>query len=121
MTEFEIGILKKRFSIRKLSFSERFKGVHFVDLGESFPTSIYLQNLASIQPRRSLVKFARSPCKDRPGGASEAGPDGSSRTVSFRRVVHPRSRGQDARGHGHQFNRDKSERPPPLQGHASGE
>ena len=29
------------------------KGVHFVDLGESFPTHIYLQNLASIQPRTS--------------------------------------------------------------------
>ena len=35
--------------------------MHCVDLGESFPTSIYLQNLASIQPRTSLVKFARSP------------------------------------------------------------
>ena len=35
--------------------------VHCVDLGESWPTSIYLQNLASIQPRRSFVKFARSP------------------------------------------------------------
>ena len=36
------------------------KGVHCVDLGESFPTSIYLQNLASIQPRTSPVKFASS-------------------------------------------------------------
>ena len=27
-------------------------------LGESFPTSIYLQNLVSIQPRTSLPKFA---------------------------------------------------------------
>ena len=35
--------------------------MHFVDLGESFPTHIYLQKLASIQPRTSLVKFARSP------------------------------------------------------------
>ena len=32
----------------------------YVDLGESFPTHIFLQNLASIQPRTSLVKFARS-------------------------------------------------------------
>ena len=40
----------------------RCKGMHCVDLGESFPTSIYLQNVASIQPRTSLVKFARSPC-----------------------------------------------------------
>ena len=32
--------------------------MHFVDLGESFPTHIYLQNLASIQPRTSPIKFA---------------------------------------------------------------
>ena len=37
--------------------TERCKGVHCVDLGESFPTSIYLQNLASIQPRTSRSKF----------------------------------------------------------------
>ena len=37
---------------------EQCKGVHCVDLGESFPTHIYLQNLASIQPRTSPVKFA---------------------------------------------------------------
>ena len=36
------------------------KGVHCVDLGESFQTHIYLQNLASIQPRTSPAKFARS-------------------------------------------------------------
>ena len=36
------------------------KGVHCVDLGESFQTHIYLRNLASIQQRTSLVKFARS-------------------------------------------------------------
>ena len=36
---------------------ERCKGVHCVDLGESFPTSIYLQKSASIQPRTSLSKF----------------------------------------------------------------
>ena len=34
--------------------------MHFVDLGESFPTSTYLQNLASIQPRTSLTKFESS-------------------------------------------------------------
>ena len=34
------------------------KGVHCVDLGESFQTHIYLQILASIQPRTSTVKFA---------------------------------------------------------------
>ena len=41
--------------------------MHCVDLGGSFPTSIYLQNLASIQPRTSPVKFARSPRTDPPG------------------------------------------------------
>ena len=35
--------------------------MHFVDLGESFPTHIYLQNLALIQPITIPVKFARSP------------------------------------------------------------
>ena len=33
------------------------KGVHCVDLDESFQTHIYLQNLASIQPRTSPVKL----------------------------------------------------------------
>ena len=32
---------------------ERCKGVHCVDLGESFPTSIFLQNLVSIQLKTS--------------------------------------------------------------------
>ena len=36
---------------------KRCKGVHYVDLGESFPMSIYLQNLALIQPRTSLFNF----------------------------------------------------------------
>ena len=36
---------------------ERCKGVHCVDLGESFPTSIYLRKSASIQPRTSPSKF----------------------------------------------------------------
>ena len=34
--------------------------MHCVDLGESFQSHIYLQNLASIQPRTSPVKFAAS-------------------------------------------------------------
>ena len=56
------AIFNENFEIR-----DRCKGVHCVDLGESFPTHIYLQNLASIQPRTSLVKFARSPRTDPPG------------------------------------------------------
>ena len=55
------AIFNENFEIR-----ERCKGVHCVDLGESFPTSIYLQKSASIQPRTSPVKFARSPCTDPP-------------------------------------------------------
>ena len=35
------AVFNENFEIR-----ERCKGVHCVDLGESFPTSIYLQNLA---------------------------------------------------------------------------
>ena len=44
----------------KIEIRERCKGVHCVDLGESFPTSIYSQTLASIQPRTSPVKFAEA-------------------------------------------------------------
>ena len=36
------------------------KHANLVDIVKSFPTNIYLQNLASIQPRASPVKFARS-------------------------------------------------------------
>ena len=42
---------------KKIDIKERCKGVHCVDLGESFPTSIFLQKSASIQPRTSLSKF----------------------------------------------------------------
>ena len=38
--------------------TELYKGVHCVDLGESFPTSIYLQNLASIP--KHFLKLATS-------------------------------------------------------------
>ena len=41
----------------KIEIRERCKGVLCVDLGESFPTSIYLQKSASIQPRTSPSKF----------------------------------------------------------------
>ena len=34
------------------------KHVNLVDLVKSFPTNIYLQNLASLQKRTSPVKFA---------------------------------------------------------------
>ena len=41
----------------KIEIRERCKGVHCVDLGESFRTRIYLQKSASIQPRTSPSKF----------------------------------------------------------------
>jgi len=53
------AIFNENFEIR-----ERCKGVHCVDLGESFPTSIYLQNLASIQPRTSPKKFGKTGKRD---------------------------------------------------------
>ena len=59
------AIFNENFEIR-----ERCKGVHCVDLGESFPTHLYLQNLASIQPRTSPIKFACSPCTDPPGSTT---------------------------------------------------
>ena len=46
---------------KKIEIAELNKGVHCVYLGESFQTLIYLHNLASIQPRTSPLKFARSP------------------------------------------------------------
>merc|ERR1712078_346580 len=46
------AIFNENFEIRA-----RCKGVHCVDLGESFPTNIYLQKSASIQPRTSRSKF----------------------------------------------------------------
>ena len=66
-------ILQKKTAKFSAIFNENFeipkrcKGVHCVDLGESFPTHIFLQHLASIQLRTSLVKFARSPRTDPPG------------------------------------------------------
>ena len=42
-----------------LEILEQCKGMLCAELGESFPTHIYLQNFASIQPRTSPLKFAR--------------------------------------------------------------
>ena len=44
----------------RAEIAELCKGVHCVDLDESFPTSIYLQSLASIQPRTSPKKFGKT-------------------------------------------------------------
>ena len=62
-------------------FEERCKGVHCVDLGESFPTSIYLQKSASIQPRTSPSKF------------------GGNYSILFNRVLKPQRTAANARDH----------------------
>ena len=49
-------IFKQNVELRERIARERCKGVHCVDLGESFPTSINIQNLASIQPRTSPLE-----------------------------------------------------------------
>ena len=46
------------------------KHVNLVDLVKSFPTNIYLQNLASIQERTSPVKFAHLAEKSGKGSMS---------------------------------------------------
>ena len=49
-SEIQYSIAKKVLTIfgRNFEIEERCKGVHCVDLGESFPTHIFLQKLASI-------------------------------------------------------------------------
>ena len=59
---------------QKIEIAELCKGMHCVDLGESFQTHIYLQNLASIQPRTSPVKFARSLAMQQPALGQPASP-----------------------------------------------
>ena len=58
-SEIQLFIREKMLTIFGWNFEirERCKGVHCVDLGESFPTSMYLQKSASIQPRTSPSKF----------------------------------------------------------------
>ena len=46
------------------------KHVNLVDLAKSFPTNIFLQNLASIQKRTSPVKFAHLAEKSGKGSIS---------------------------------------------------
>ena len=44
----------------RLWIPKRCKGLHCADLGESLATSIYLENLASIQPSTSSPRFAEA-------------------------------------------------------------
>ena len=61
------------------------KHVNLVDLVKSFPTNIFLQNLASIQKRTSPVKFAHLAEKSGKGSISnlstKVGPRGDVRWV----------------------------------------
>ena len=61
---FENRIVKMRKSLTKFGWNFECwavqKRVNLVDLVKSFQTSIYLQTLASIQPRTSLSKFANN-------------------------------------------------------------
>ena len=47
------------------------KHVNLVDLVKSFPTNIFLQNLASIQQRTSLIKFDHLDEKSEQGSISK--------------------------------------------------
>ena len=55
------------------------KHVNLVDLVKSFPTNIYLQNLASIQKRTSPVKFAHLAEKSGKGSISNLSTKGLGR------------------------------------------
>ena len=57
ISEIQVFNREKMLTIfdEKIEIRERCKGVHCVDLGESFPTNIYLQNLVSIQPKTSPI------------------------------------------------------------------
>ena len=57
------------------------KHVNLVDLVKGFPTNIYLQNLASIQPRTSPVKFAHLAEKSGKGSISNLSTKVNSRTT----------------------------------------
>ena len=63
------------------------KHVNLVDLVKSFPTNIYLQNLASIQKRTSPVKFAHLAEKSENGSISNLSTKVSHEAVDQRSAV----------------------------------
>ena len=70
------------------------KRVNLVDLVKSFQTTIYLQNSASIQPRTSLSKFAKTSPKARKNlGPGREGRDGLALHRRLRREGGTRGRG----------------------------
>ena len=58
------------------------KHVNLVDLVKSFPTNIFLQNLASIQKRTSPIKFAHLAEKSEKGSISNL-------STKVQPVLHP--------------------------------
>ena len=69
------------------------KGLYCIDLGESVQVRIYLKKSASIQPRTSPAKFARSPRTD-PRGRTEAGGDAARARGGRRRRRASRDEGE---------------------------
>ena len=67
------------------------KHVNLVDLVKSFPTNIYLQNLASIQKRTSPVKFAHLAEKSGKGSISNLSTKVEARLRGDARVAAGRS------------------------------
>ena len=57
------------------------KHVNLVDLVKSFPTTIFLQNLASVQKRTSPIKFAHLAEKSEKGSISNLSTKGSAGTA----------------------------------------
>ena len=62
------------------------KHVNLVDLVKSFPTNIYLQNLASIQKRTSPLKFANLSEKSEKGSISNLSTKAAT-AMSYRGVM----------------------------------
>ena len=71
------------------------KHVNLVDLVKSFPTNIFLQNLASIQERTSPVKFAHLAEKSEKGSISNFSTKVRARNLAQLRAV---ARGHALRG-----------------------
>ena len=67
------------------------KHVNLVDLVKSFPTNIYLQNLASIQPRTSPIKFAHLAEKSENGSISNLSTKMPTQTIRQNVGIWPRS------------------------------
>ena len=80
------------------------KYVNLVDLAKSFPTNIYLQNLASIQKRTSPVKFAHLAEKSGKGSISNLSTKARRRALGEVRGAGLLGRADhqhDGAGHGH--------------------